>query len=368
VAQAPLLLDHPRPFSVMNESLHPGRFLIIGIHGKHLDSKMLSFLSEVQPNGICLFSRNIESISQLKQLTSDISEALANPPFFAIDHEGGRVDRLRRIVEPSPAASSIKTKESAATFGRAVGNLLASFGISLNFAPVVDINLTDSISNGLATRCFSSRLEEVVELAGEFLNSMEAAGVAGCVKHFPGLGRSVTDSHDSLPIVSESKETLLAEDLAAFTPFINRDITAIMTGHATYPSLVERNESGRTLPASICRQLVSGTLREQMGHSGIVVTDDLEMGALKEFGSISEIVLASLCAGNDQALVCNDPENVRQALDGVNSWLSSAEPSDVAQGKNRIDRWRTKIEAQNFEGKFEMVAIEESLKGLKPRE
>lgn len=268
----------------MNEPI--GRRLFIGIPGRELDAATVRLLDEVQAGGVVLFARNVDHAAQLIALTGNLH---ARGIRVAIDQEGGCVNRLRNIVGESPRD------------GRVIGRWLREFGVDINFAPVLDLDLNDT-DNALRERCWGRTADEVVTGAGKFLDDLQAEGVAGCLKHFPGLGRARCDSHEVLPVIGEA----ITEDLAPFRALLPR-ARAVMVSHAQYPML----DGAR--PASLSRRIVTGLLREELGFTGEVFTDDLEMGAITQAMSFEGAVLAAFDAGADRLLVCHTAEKVRAA-------------------------------------------------------
>ncbi|MBX3243998.1 MAG: glycoside hydrolase family 3 protein [Acidobacteria bacterium] len=286
-----------------------GRLFFIGISGSELDANTIRLLETVRPGGVCLFARNIKEAGQTRELLDSIRSLLGYEPFLSLDQEGGTVDRLRRIVEPMPAAGSIRSVEDAAQHASIIAQTVRMLGFNLNFAPVVDVATEErqAFSNGLRSRTFGSNADEVTTLAGAFLRTLQAGGCIGCLKHFPGLGGAQVDSHEDLPQVNISEEALYNVELLPYRElFAAGDVKMVMVAHAAFPGLrlQETAQNGRLLPSSLSRAVVHDLLRVEMGFNGIAITDDLEMGAiLKGFG-IADACRMAVQAGEDMLAIC----------------------------------------------------------------
>jgi beta-N-acetylhexosaminidase len=303
-----------------------GQLFFIGLPGVELDKETQALLEEISPGGICLFARNIHSAEKTRKFLDDIREISSVEPFFSIDEEGGRVDRLRRIVTPLPPANLIKTTEQAKTLGQITADILRMLGFNMNFAPVVDVidEERGNFPNGLYSRTFGNSKEKVVELTGTYLNTLQKAGCLGCLKHFPGLGASVTDSHENLPTVDLTRKDLFGVDLFPYQNLLQTlQVHAVMVAHATFPKLdlQETDSDGKLLPSSLGRKFVSQLLRYELKFNGLVITDDLEMGAIVKNYTIGKACKLAIAAGEDMLAICANPDAIREGyfalLDGV---------------------------------------------------
>jgi len=268
--------------------------LFIGITGTELTDATRQLITDVQPMGVVLFARNIRSAEQVRELNAELHRLGV---IIAVDQENHRVNRLRDFVT-LPTIAEVKTSGDATGFGQRVGATLRELGFDLDFAPVVDLDY-GAKDNALQERCWGSTPAEVVKWAGGFIDGLQAEGVAACLKHFPGLGRATLDSHESLPIIREPN---LADDLRPFEELIPR-CRYVMIGHGQYPAL-------ESVPASLSRTIITGILREKLGFRGTVLTDDLEMKAIRRIGEAAKQAIA---AGADAVLVCHDPAKIREA-------------------------------------------------------
>ena len=307
----------------------------IGLTGARLTALERRVLEECSPFAVVLFARNAESGTQLEDLIGEVRDATPRPPLFMIDEEGGRVDRLRKLMPGIPGASdfmSCGAPEMLRAFGLAIGTLLDHFTIEVNLAPVVDL-WRDGLSPSLTRRCFGRDPEMVAARAAQFIEGMSEAGVASCIKHFPGLGLSGTDPHYGASVVDMTMEELEELDLlpyrrlAALAP-------SVMVSHGVYPRI---DESG--LPGTLSRAISTTLLRETVGYEGLAITDDMEMHAVSGLASAGEIAVRSVAAGNDLVLFCSRIEDVH----AICSTLDDAAAADEAFA-NRMAEAATRCE------------------------
>ncbi len=305
-----------------------GQLFFIGIPGPELDGATQKLLAEISPGGVCMFARNIKNALQTRDLLDGICKTLPVEPFLSLDQEGGLVDRLRRIMTPMPAANKIDTAEQSHRLGSIIGEAVALLGFNMDFAPVVDVldDVRARFSNGLNSRAFGKSKEIVIEFASAFLVGLESHGILGCLKHFPGLGAAEVDSHEELPLVSISDDELRSNDLIPYLELFSRhhNVSA-MVAHAAFPNtrLQETDQSGKLLPSSLSFNIVTKLLREEIGFTGIAITDDLEMGAILKNYGIGEACKMAINAGEDMLAICAGVDAVNKGfiavLDAVNS-------------------------------------------------
>ncbi|MFN3413618.1 MAG: glycoside hydrolase family 3 N-terminal domain-containing protein [Thermoanaerobaculum sp.] len=283
---------------------HP--WLVCGVAGLKLSPEERGLLQALQPGGVILFARNLQTPTQAQELVASVRELPGNP-YVAVDLEGGRVNRVRALVGelPTPQELSRYGEEAARALGEACGAVCAALGINVDLAPVVDVAAEASF---LAEegRCWGHSVEDVVRLAGAFLLGLESFGVSGCLKHFPGLGGGQVDSHRELPVLGD--EVKLHRGVFDMLASPER---AVMVAHALAPALGEA-----VAPASCSRKVVSLV----PGEAGLVVADDVEMGALAAWGSLEERAAAALMAGCHQVLLCNALEARKRVAYYVDAW------------------------------------------------
>ena len=297
----------------MSDADKVGQLMMIGIHGRSLNDDAKFMLNEYRVGGIILFDRNMESKDQVKTLITDINKAGKSagltPLFLGIDQEGGAVARMDdKLIKVPPAEEVGKEPvEQAAALAREVGTELKELGFNINFAPVADLGLTYG-------RSYSTNPDEVVRYASAVGKSYDEAGLWYSYKHFPGIGKTDVDLHADTSIVPVSKETLLSEDTKVFVDLIKQskpNTYTIMVSHAMYPQIDPDH------PSSLSKAIITDWLRKDMGYNGVVVTDDMDMGALAKHYTFGDMAVQSILAGSDILLVCHEYEHMQEAYNGL---------------------------------------------------
>ena len=317
-----------------NNSL--GQLILTGVPGKELNSRAERLFRRVQPGGYILFGRNIESPAQLRKLIDDLRGLSEIEPIITIDQEGGRVSRLRLIGNWPPNAQQLRDTNDIDLIrrhGDITGRLLRLFGFNLDLCPVLDISFDDEADNSLRGRCYGRTVEQVVRNAGAFDEAMRGQGIASCGKHFPGYSAATIDAHYALPKVSRTREELDREELAVFRQFVG-EIDSMMICHGWYPCF----EPDRT-PATLSHRIVTRLLREEMGFDGLIMTDDLDMGAiLNEYG-LDETIRLVIAAGNDLAMICHRiPE-----IESVHRILGALPHGEIDRALASVARFKEKL-------------------------
>jgi beta-N-acetylhexosaminidase len=233
-------------------------------------------------------------------------------PIITIDQEGGRVSRLRLIGNEPPNAQQLRDRndvELVRRHGEITGRLLRLFGFNLDLCPVLDISFDDDADNSLRGRCYGKDVEQVVRLAGAFNDAMRGEGILSCGKHFPGYSAASVDAHHDLPRIDRSRAELNEEELAVFRRF-TETVDSMMICHGWYPAF---NAAKR--PASLSREIVTDLLREEFQYRGLIMTDDLDMGAiLNEYG-LEETIRLAIDAGNDWVMICHRIESIAEVYE-----------------------------------------------------
>jgi beta-N-acetylhexosaminidase len=319
-----------------------GQFFFIGLPGTELDAEARALLQEVQPGGVIIFGRNVATPQQLRDLLDGVRELLPVAPLFGVDQEGGLVDRLRKIFTPMPSARTIREHgdlSGARSLGRISGEVLRLLGFNMNFAPVMSIMTEerDLLSNGLYSRSFGRSPGEVLGYTTVYLRGLQETGMIGCLKHFPGIGAGEVDSHEEMPMVRLTHEDLMAQDLAPYIElFERRDdrVRCVMISHGGFPNIdIMKGVTGGLLePASLSHNIVTNLLRKELGYQHLVVTDDLEMGAIAKHCEIESAVVRAFVAGEDMMLICAHPEIIRR---GYQSLLSVARAGKLPKDRMR---------------------------------
>lgn len=297
----------------MSDADKVGQLLMIGIHGKTLNDDAKFMLNEYRVGGIILFDRNMESKDQVKSLIADINKtgksAGLTPLFIGIDQEGGAVARMENQLIKVPPAEELGKEpiEQAVSLAKQSGTELKDLGFNINFAPVADLGLTYG-------RSFSTNPDEVVRYASAVGKAYDEAGLWYSYKHFPGIGKTDVDLHADTSVVPVSKETLLNEDTKVFVELIKQskpNTYAIMVSHAMYPQIDPDH------PSSLSKAIITDWLRKDMGYNGVVVTDDMDMGALAKHYTFGDMAVQSILAGSDILLVCHEYEHMQEAYNGL---------------------------------------------------
>ena len=333
-----------------------GQFLFIGLPGTEFDEESRALVEYVKPGGVIIFGRNVAGPEQLRTLLDNVREVIPTPPLFGIDQEGGLVDRLRRIFTPMPSARTIRQHgdlAAARALGRITGEVLRMLGFNINFAPVMSIMTEDRdlLSNGLYSRSYGRSPGEVLGYTTVYMRGLQGTGLLGCLKHFPGIGSGEVDSHEEMPVVRLSHDALIAQDLAPYIElFQRRDdrVRCVMVSHGGFPNVDIRQETtgGLIEPASVNYNIVTKLLREELGYKHLVVTDDLEMGAISRHCEIEDAVVRATLAGEDMCLICATPETIKRGYDGLLAAAKSGVLSEgrIRQSLERIARTKTIME------------------------
>jgi len=313
----------------------------MGVPGTELTPDVAARLKAIQPGGFILFGRNIQSPEQLRKMIDDLRDLSDVEPFITIDQEGGRVSRLRLIGSEPPSAQQLRIKGDRKLIqrhGKLTGEILRIFGFNLDLCPVLDVSHDDEADNSLKGRCYGTDTQEVVSNAGTFNKAMRKEGILSCGKHFPGYSAAECDPHEELPLIKRSREELEAEEILPFRTLLP-ELDSIMTCHSCYPAYDP--EAGR-LPASLSHNVVTRLLRDQLGYDdGLVMTDDLDMGAILNEIGFKEAIVGAIEAGNDLAMICHRVEMVEEArehLQSADDLALTASLHRVALAKDRLVR------------------------------
>ncbi|MDB9822167.1 beta-N-acetylhexosaminidase [Deltaproteobacteria bacterium] len=299
--------------SELNQKI--GQLFMAGIPGPRLDEGTEFLIRDFNLGGIILFSRNIEDPVQLARLCRAIQNTAikyhGNPLFIAIDQEGGRVARLGKPFTLFPGNEAIGTDakplEKAKEFGTVTAREMRIVGLNMNLAPVVDVK-SGKPEKHLKGRIFGEDHETVALLGRTVVKALQENGVMAVAKHFPGLGCADIDPHLNLPRIDLDIKAINDFNILPFRATIEEGVSAVMTSHALYPSLDPE------VPATLSHHVLEGLLRERLGFQGLIITDDLEMGAIAEKWGVSKGALASFNAGADILLICADQKNIMDSL------------------------------------------------------
>jgi beta-N-acetylhexosaminidase len=282
---------------------------IVGCQAEQLSHDEQLIFEEYAFGGFILFRENCCEPAQVSNLCRSLWQtASGEPPFLAIDQEGGRVHRLPEPFTHFPAAARIGQRNDADLAyrcGRATAAELSLIGINLNFAPVLDVSSNPVIGD----RSFGAEPQQVIDLSSAWTRGLGDGGVIPCGKHFPGHGDTAEDSHFALPVLEKSLERLKAVELAPFAWACKDKIEALMTAHVLYRAL------DPNLPATLSERVVTALLRHQLGYDGVVFSDDMEMRAISDNFAPEQAAALALRAGVDVLLFCHDLPKAIEVLE-----------------------------------------------------
>ncbi|HDR14830.1 MAG TPA: beta-N-acetylhexosaminidase [Desulfobacteraceae bacterium] len=295
-----------------------GSLFTVGIASTEPDRNALALIRDHKVGGIILFARNIENPLQVASLCSRLQEeaiaATGVPLFLAVDQEGGRVARLKEPFTLQPGASEIgqsrEPLQQAARFASVTAAEMSLVGLNMDMAPVLDVPSGEP-ERHLAGRTFGTNPENVAALGVKVIQELQRRKIFAVAKHFPGLGKAGLDPHHLLPIIDSPAAEMEERDLVPFRAAIKAGVCGIMTSHAVYPGL----DPGT--PATLSRKIITDLLRKKLGFRGLVITDDLEMGAVAGGPGVARSAVAAFQAGGDILLVCENHERIVESIDAV---------------------------------------------------
>ncbi len=285
-----------------------------GFDGTHLNTELKRLIDTLKVGGVILFSRNIVDPSQLQALCRSIQEwaqkADQPPLLIAIDQEGGKVARLKPPFTQFPGNPHMKDESDAEAFARITASELREMGINMDMAPVMDV-APQKGESVMADRVFGSDPEQVARMGCRVIEVLQNHGIAAVAKHFPGIGRTLLDSHLDLPTFDETSAGLESFELPPFASAIQKGVAGIMLSHIRYPCL------DAEWPASMSLAVARNLLRERMGYNGLVLTDDLDMGAIQKYFEIQIVIERVLLAEIDIALICHAGPAIQSAYNEI---------------------------------------------------
>jgi beta-N-acetylhexosaminidase len=307
-----------------------GQMLLVGFDGDALPTRLNRALRDGEVGGVILFGRNIVEPAQVAALNASVYAAAADrePPFIAVDQEGGRVQRLRApltVVPPMMQVGATRDTRLARAVGEVLGAELEALGFNLDFAPCVDV-LTNPENPVIGDRAFGTDPETVTVMAGAVMLGLIQAGMIPCAKHFPGHGDTRLDSHLDLPVVEHDYGRIERIELEPFRRLIRARVPMIMTAHILVPAV------DATLPATLSPTWIAKILRQDLDYAGVVISDDLEMKAVADRYSIEEMIELGVPAGLDIFLVCRSED----------MWLEAYEL--LVRGAERSSTFRDRVE------------------------
>lgn len=341
-----------------------GQMVMVGCQGESLGRDEQLIFAEYAFGGFVLFKQNCCEPRQILSLCGSLWQGAASqPPFIAIDEEGGQVHRLPQPFTHFPAAATIAARNDldlAYRAGRGIAAELTLVGINLNFAPVLDVNSQPN-NPVIGERAFGADPKSASAMSCAWMRGLRDGGIIPCGKHFPGHGDTDQDSHFALPVLSKPLAEIQAVELPPFVDACGHGIEALMTAHVKYSSLDPNH------PATLSESIVTGVLRHQLGYNGVVFSDDMEMRAVSDTYGPGEAAILALCAGVDVLLFCHDLEKAVEAFEALHA-AAEREPAlraRVEASCRRVGALKQRC-LKEFSGAAE-YALEDRLKSLNHR-
>ncbi|MEK4714071.1 beta-N-acetylhexosaminidase [Sporosarcina sp. FSL K6-5500] len=304
-----------------------GQLLVIGVEGTSFSSEMDNLIRNYHVGGVIIMGRNVATTNEMLQLINGIKKANEHnkiPLFLSVDEEGGRVSRLPVGIPKLPTSAQIgKLNDESVSYraGTYLAGVLNEFGYNMNFAPVLDVN-SNPRNPVIGNRSFGSDPYQVAKLGISTMHGMMDNDIIPVVKHFPGHGDTVVDSHKALPKVETTLEALRNVELVPFQKAIEEGADAVMVAHILFPAL------DPDYPSSMSKAIITGLLRNEMKFEGVIITDDLTMGAIANDYTIPEAAVQSFIAGSDQLLVVRDYE---VQLNTLNAFIKAIETGEITE-------------------------------------
>ena len=305
---------------------------MLGFDGIELNEDLKHIISDINAGGIVLFKRNIETPEQVSRLChacQDYAKSCNIPPLFiSVDQEGGVVARLKEPFTMFRGNPFIESIQDARNFAAITADEIRQVGINMNFAPVLDI-VPEGVDSIMKDRAFKGDAEQVSTLGMEVIHTLQKNGIMAVAKHFPGIGRTIKDSHFHLPVLDIDLETLRQSDMVPFAAAKNEGVAGIMLSHISYPQL------DHLWQASLSPFIVKELLRTQLGYDGLVMTDDLDMKAIQHDMKIC--IRQILKSGIDMALICHKGPDIDKASHEIIRLLNEDE-SLYEMGEKSVER------------------------------
>jgi beta-N-acetylhexosaminidase len=301
-----------------------GQFFIFGFEGNFPTDDLLYLIEKQNLGGVILFTRNIDSPQQISQTIKELELRSKHPLFVMIDQEGGRINRITKDFPVFPSNKFHgyrKDKEGVFKAYKTTARELSRLGINVNLAPVVDV-LTNPDNSVLKERSFGEDPALVAEMSKVAVEAIKSENIFACAKHFPGIGDIDVDPHSDLPINSNSGERFEKIDFLPFQACISSDVDMIMSTHVLCPNLDSE------APASLSKPICTDILRKELGFEGILITDDLQMGAIRKNQELTEACAKAFLAGNDLILICDKFEEQVQVLEHFEKQVSGKRISE----------------------------------------
>ena len=313
--------DYLIDYKLKNMSLAEkvGQLFQVGFHSKTIDKEIEDLIKNYHIGGVIYFSRNIENLKQTSSLSKNLQELALNsgagiPLFISVDQEGGKVRRIKDLtyfpanIEIGATGDKKISRKAAAVTAKELKEL----GINVNLAPVLDVNNNPS-NPVIGSRSFGADPELVAEMGVAYIEGLQGQGVVATAKHFPGHGDTAVDSHFELPVINHDRERLDQIELYPFKRAIEAGVDSIMVAHIYFSNI----ESEAGIPATLSKAVLNNLLREELNFDGVIITDDLEMGAITNFFGTAAAAVKTIEAGSDIVLISHSYDKQKQAIEAV---------------------------------------------------
>lgn len=313
-----------------------GQLFMFGFQGTEPSEPLKRFLAEWNLAGVIVFTRNAADGEGMVRLTSQLRAAAPGPLLISIDHEGGPVLRLSRGVSQLPSAMGLAASGDpgrARLAGELAGAELAAMDLDINLAPVLDVN-SNPDNPGIGLRSFGETPQAVERFGLAYIEGLQSSGVSATIKHFPGKGSASLDAHFDLPYISRAEAELRAIDFPPFFAAIRGGVDCVMGSHTVYAAF------GDDVPGTLSHRVTTGLLRDEMGFRGVLITDDLEMGAIRDHFGFERAIKSAFLAGADQLLICHDPGKQLAALELLERAVREGEIPE-----SRVDESLARVQA-----------------------
>ena len=312
---------HPLTNKDLTDPQRAGQRLMVGFDGTDLNDDLKYLIDTIKVSGIVLFARNILGPKQIKELCLSVqahARACGQPPLLiAVDQEGGQVARLKEPFTQFSGNPGMQGEQDAVHFGRTTAGELASVGINMNLAPVMDV-APGEIESAVAGRVFGDDPLWVANLGVKVIEALQRGGIMAVAKHFPGIGRTTLDSHLDMPTLGVDLSDLTAFDLIPFQAAIRHDVAGIMLSHIRYAGI------DAEWPASMSSRIAGNLLRKRMGFQGLALTDDLDMGAVQKNYGIITAIQRIMSSEIDLVLICHRSEKMEQVFEEILRLIKSS--------------------------------------------
>jgi beta-N-acetylhexosaminidase len=331
-----------------------GQLFMVGFLGTSVTPDLASFIKKYKPGGVILFSRNLESVEQMVDLTNGLQACSPHSPLLiSIDQEGGRVSRLPKgftIFPPCDLLGRCNSSELAYAAAATIAKELRAVGVNMNMAPVLDVN-SNPANPVIGDRAFGTTPDVVCELGLATAAGLQDNKVVACGKHFPGHGDTSVDSHKELPVVEASRERLEAVEFPPFRRAVAQNVASMMTAHVLYRALDPE------LPATLSPAIITKFLRQELQYDGVVLTDDLEMHAIIDHYGVEDAAVRAVLAGCDVLLICKDRDREVAAFEAVEQAVAS---DTISMGRLNVSADRIARLKDRFIAPYKPVTVSDA--------